>query len=66
LILEQIGKQSYRGNPMIDLPGIQVTLWDFEQTKSTSINLFSSGLISRDYLLAQVGEIHHREHREEL
>lgn len=69
MILEQIGKQSYRGNPLIELQGMQVTLWDFEQTQSTSLNLFSSGLISSNYLLAQAGEIHHRdhgEHREEL
>jgi molybdenum cofactor biosynthesis enzyme MoaA len=54
MILDQIGDQDYRGNPLCELSGMQVTLWDFEQTQSTSLNLFSSGLISSDYLLARV------------
>jgi hypothetical protein len=43
----------YRGNPVYDYQGMQVTLWDFGQTESTSINLFSNGAISQDYLLAE-------------
>ncbi len=42
---------AYRNNPVFDFSGMQVTLWDFEQTGSRSINLFSSGLISKTYLL---------------
>ncbi|MBN1146371.1 MAG: radical SAM protein [Anaerolineales bacterium] len=45
----------YRNNPVYDYNGMQVTLWDFLETESASINLFSSGLISEQYLLAQAG-----------
>lgn len=49
LKLNRIGE--YRGNPVYSLQGMEVTLWDFQQTTSTSINLFSNGLISNQYLL---------------
>ncbi|MEW5870387.1 MAG: radical SAM protein [Chloroflexota bacterium] len=42
----------YRNNPVYDYQGMQVTLWDFGRCASTSINLFSSGAISSQYLLA--------------
>ena len=45
----------YRGNPVYTHQGLEVTLWDFEQSQSTAINLFSSGLISSEYLLARAG-----------
>lgn len=45
----------YRNNPIYDYGGVQVTLWDFLETQSASLNLFSSGLISREYLLARAG-----------
>ncbi len=54
LPLTELGWQprpAYRGNAVFDFRGMEVTLWDFEQTASTSLNLFSSGEISRDYLL---------------
>ncbi len=41
----------YRGNPVYGYQGMEITLWDFEGTESTSINLFSSGVISDQYLL---------------
>jgi MoaA/NifB/PqqE/SkfB family radical SAM enzyme len=44
---------NYRGNPIYDHGGIEVTLWDFNATESTCINLFSTGQISREYKLAQ-------------
>jgi len=55
MVLAQMGRESYRGNPVVELPGMQVTLWDFAQTQSTSLNLFSNGLISSSYLLAKAG-----------
>ena len=42
----------YRGNPVYDYRGMEVTLWDFDCTESTSLNLFADGTISTDYLLA--------------
>ncbi len=43
----------YRGNRVYDFHGMEVTWWEFESTTSTSLNLFSSGLISSEYLLAR-------------
>jgi hypothetical protein len=45
-------RPAYRDNPVFDFFGVEVTLWDFAQTSSRSINLFSSGVISQAYLLA--------------
>ncbi len=43
----------YRGNPVYDYHGLEITRWDFDHSESTSINLFSSGVISETYLLAE-------------
>jgi molybdenum cofactor biosynthesis enzyme MoaA len=43
---------TYRGCPVYDYFGIEVTYWDFDRTASTSLNLFSDGTISTNYLLA--------------
>ncbi len=43
----------YRGNPVYHYQGMEVTLWDFDDTESSSINLFSNGLISNRYLLTK-------------
>ncbi len=43
--------REYRGNPVFSYQGMEVTLWDFETTTSTSLNLFSNGWISEEYLL---------------
>lgn len=40
------------GNPVYERRGAQVILWDFEQAQIRSLNLFSSGEISAEYLLA--------------
>jgi MoaA/NifB/PqqE/SkfB family radical SAM enzyme len=45
--------RDYRGNPVFDYAGMEVTLWDFDQTESRSINLFSSGEISLNYHLVE-------------
>lgn len=41
----------YRGNPVYDYRGMEVTYWDFEATSSSSINLFADGSLGGDYLL---------------
>lgn len=41
----------YRGNPVYDWSGIEVTLWNFDTSASTSLNLFPDGTISPHYLL---------------
>jgi pyruvate-formate lyase-activating enzyme len=44
---------SYGGNAVYDYSGMQVTLWDFEQTQMHSLNLYSSGEIGTEYLLVE-------------
>ncbi len=46
-------KGVYRNNPVYDYHGMEVTYWSFENTTSTSLNLFSDGTISTEYLLAK-------------
>jgi len=53
--LPQVGV--YRRNPVYDYRGMEVTYWDFGNTTSTSLNLFSNGLISDRYLLAEAGAV---------
>lgn len=48
----------YRGSPVMDYRGMEVTLWDFEGAQSASLNLFSSGLISAAYRLVEAGGAH--------
>jgi molybdenum cofactor biosynthesis enzyme MoaA len=44
---------SYRDNTVYDYGGVEVTYWRFERTSSTSLNLFSDGTISDEYLLTK-------------
>jgi MoaA/NifB/PqqE/SkfB family radical SAM enzyme len=46
----------YRGNPVVDLAGMEVTYWDFDLTSSRSINLFADGTIGTSYLLTATPE----------
>jgi hypothetical protein len=50
-----IPRTVYRRNPVYDYYGMEVTFWRFDQTASTSINLFSDGTISDHYLLTRAG-----------
>jgi len=43
----------YRGNLVYDYRGLEVTVWNFNDCDCTSLNLFSDGTISTDYLLAK-------------
>jgi molybdenum cofactor biosynthesis enzyme MoaA len=49
--LRRVGE--YRHNPVYDYAGMEVTYWRFDATTSTSLNLFSDGTISGEYLLAR-------------
>jgi len=56
----------YRHNPVYDYRGMEVTYWDFHRTTSTSLNLFSDGSISTEYLLTRhVPSLAARERRPE-
>ena len=43
----------YRGNPVFDYRGMEVTYWNFDRCDCGSINLFSDGTISAEYLLTK-------------
>jgi hypothetical protein len=43
----------HRHNPVYDYEGMEVTYWNFYQTTSQSLNLFSDGTISPHYLLTR-------------
>ena len=47
----------YRGNPVYNLGGLEVTYWNFDSSQSTSINLFPDGTLGRSYLLAQTPQL---------
>jgi hypothetical protein len=44
---------TYRGCPVYDYDGMEITLWHFERTESTSLNLFADGTLGRSYLLTR-------------
>lgn len=58
--------QEYRSNPVYSYQGMEVTLWDFATTESTSINLFSNGWISEEYLLANAFPFMDNQHNQNL
>ncbi len=47
----------YRGNPVFDVDGMEVTYWSFEDSRSTSLNLFPDGTLGTSYLLARTTEL---------
>lgn len=44
-------KGHYRGNPVYDYQGMEITYWDFDLSTSTSINLFADGTLGTSYRL---------------
>jgi len=42
----------FAGNPVYDVDGLEVTVWDFARSTLRCLNLFSDGTISREYRLA--------------
>ncbi len=43
----------YCNNPVYHYHGMEITVWQFQSSTSTSLNLFSNGIISTEYLLAK-------------
>lgn len=50
----------FRGNPVLDGGGMEVTFWDFEASACSSINLFSNGTLGTSYLLTRTPELRDR------
>ena len=46
----------FAGNPVYDLDGLEVTVWDFERSALGCLNLFSDGTITERYLLEHARE----------
>jgi molybdenum cofactor biosynthesis enzyme MoaA len=49
--------RQYRGNPVYDVDGMEVTYWNFDAAASTSINLFADGTLGSSYLLTKTPEL---------
>jgi pyruvate-formate lyase-activating enzyme len=43
----------FRGNPVLDYAGMEVTLWKFDQSTCRSLNLFADGTLGESYLLTE-------------
>lgn len=46
----------FRGNPVMNYKGMEVTYWDFDNSHCTSINLFPDGTLGTSYLLVETKE----------
>jgi hypothetical protein len=46
----------FKGAPVMDYHGMEVTYWDFDRAKCRSLNLFPDGTIGESYLLSQTPE----------
>lgn len=53
LLRDRVPVRSYRSNPVYDWDGMEVTYWNFEESQSTSLNLFADGTLGESYLLAR-------------
>jgi len=47
----------FKGNPVFDVGGMEVTSWDFDRTAMSSLNLFADGTLGTSYLLARTPEL---------
>jgi DNA repair photolyase len=46
----------FRGNPVYELAGMEVTYWDFDEASFRSLNLFADGTLGTSYLLTDTVE----------
>ncbi len=47
----------YRGNPVMDFSGMEVTHWSFEVATCRSLSLFADGTLGTSYLLTETEEL---------
>ncbi len=50
----------FKGNPVFDLDGLEVTLWNFDDTRCQSVNLFPDGTVGTSYLLTETAQLSKR------
>jgi MoaA/NifB/PqqE/SkfB family radical SAM enzyme len=48
---------TFRGNPVYALSGMEVTVWDFDDARFASLNLFADGTLGTSYLLSETPEL---------
>lgn len=56
ILADETPVRYFRRNPVFNFRGMEVTVWNFMETSTRALNLFSDGTISGEYLLA--GEYH--------
>lgn len=47
----------FKGNPVMDFRGMEITRWDFDRSECRSINLFPDGTLGTSYLLTETPEL---------
>jgi molybdenum cofactor biosynthesis enzyme MoaA len=47
----------FKGNPVYDLNGMEVTYWDFDEAGMRSLNLFADGTLGTSYLITRTPEL---------
>jgi len=52
-------------NPVYNIDGVQVTHWIFDNTSGKSLNLFSDGTISEEYLLVKAPGVNHDDNKQQ-
>lgn len=50
---ETAPKRWFGGNPVYDIDGMEVTLWNFERSRLDCLNLFSDGTVTHQYDIAK-------------
>lgn len=48
---------SFKGNPVMRHDGMEITYWDFDDSRCTSLNLFPDGTLGTSYLLTETPEL---------
>ena len=57
VLTAQTPARCFKGNPVYDLNGIEVTVWDFDDTQCRSVNLFPDGTLGTSYLLTETAQM---------
>ncbi len=47
----------FKGNPVYDFDGMEVTYWNFDDTECRSVNLFADGTLGTSYLLTETVQL---------
>lgn len=47
----------FRGNPVHEIHGMEVTVWDFDDARLASLNLFADGTLGTSYLITKTVEL---------